>query len=133
MESFQTIPNSADLEASAPNQQTCTVSLREAMRSLGYVAVVAWLVLTAECATAVPFTPPAPRMALEAAGPCRIRVGDQLDVRFYQTPELNVEGVPVRRDGRIVYVPKSRIANFDLFIQQCFRDAMPVVPAFPVF
>jgi polysaccharide biosynthesis/export protein PslD len=33
--------------------------------------------------------------------PYRIRVGDELDVRFYKTPELNVEKVPVRNDGKI--------------------------------
>ena len=33
--------------------------------------------------------------------PYRIRVGDSLDVRFYKTPELNVEKVPVRIDGKI--------------------------------
>jgi polysaccharide export outer membrane protein len=33
--------------------------------------------------------------------PYRIRVGDTLDVRFYKTPELNVEKVPVRSDGKI--------------------------------
>jgi protein involved in polysaccharide export with SLBB domain len=34
------------------------------------------------------------------AGPYRIKVGDYLGVRFYKTPELNVE-VPVRSDGKI--------------------------------
>src|SRR5262245_57094228 len=33
--------------------------------------------------------------------PYRIRVGDKLSVRFYKTPELNVEDVPVRSDGKI--------------------------------
>jgi protein involved in polysaccharide export with SLBB domain len=33
--------------------------------------------------------------------PYRIRTGDMLDVRFYKTPELNVDRVPVRKDGRI--------------------------------
>jgi len=33
--------------------------------------------------------------------PYAIRVGDLLDVRFYKTPELNVEKVPVRTDGKI--------------------------------
>jgi polysaccharide export outer membrane protein len=33
--------------------------------------------------------------------PYRIRVGDQVDVRFYKTPELNLEKVPVRIDGKI--------------------------------
>jgi polysaccharide export outer membrane protein len=33
--------------------------------------------------------------------PYRIRVGDLLDVRFYKTPELNLDKVPVRNDGKI--------------------------------
>src|SRR5258708_2835138 len=33
--------------------------------------------------------------------PYQIRVGDNLDVRFYKTPELNIEKVPVRSDGKI--------------------------------
>jgi protein involved in polysaccharide export with SLBB domain len=33
--------------------------------------------------------------------PYLIRVGDQLDVRFYKTPELNLEKEPVRNDGKI--------------------------------
>lgn len=33
--------------------------------------------------------------------PYEIRAGDLLDVRFYKTPELNVDKVPVRKDGKI--------------------------------
>jgi protein involved in polysaccharide export with SLBB domain len=33
--------------------------------------------------------------------PYHIRVGDKLSVRFYKTPELNIEDVPVRADGKI--------------------------------
>lgn len=33
--------------------------------------------------------------------PYHIRVGDLLDVRFYKTPELNLDRVPVRNDGKI--------------------------------
>jgi protein involved in polysaccharide export with SLBB domain len=33
--------------------------------------------------------------------PYQIRVGDSLDVRFYKTPELNLDKVPVRSDGKI--------------------------------
>jgi polysaccharide export outer membrane protein len=33
--------------------------------------------------------------------PYHIRVGDKLSVRFYKTPELNIEDVPVRPDGKI--------------------------------
>jgi polysaccharide export outer membrane protein len=33
--------------------------------------------------------------------PYHIRVGDKLSVRFYKTPELNIEDEPVRADGKI--------------------------------
>lgn len=39
-------------------------------------------------------------MGAPANGPYRLKVGDYLEVRFYKTPELNVE-VPVRSDGKI--------------------------------
>ena len=39
-------------------------------------------------------------MEATSSGPYRIKVGDYLEVRFYKTPELNVE-VPVRSDGKI--------------------------------
>ena len=35
------------------------------------------------------------------SSPIASSVGDALDVRFYKTPELNVEKVPVRNDGKI--------------------------------
>lgn len=41
-----------------------------------------------------------PPMETPTSGPYRIKVGDYLEVRFYKTPELNVE-VPVRSDGKI--------------------------------
>ncbi len=33
--------------------------------------------------------------------PYHVRVGDKLSVRFYKTPELNIEDEPVRADGKI--------------------------------
>src|SRR5262245_30711062 len=71
---------------------------------LRHVAVVAGLLtVTAGCA----FKAPAGRASGDMSAvivdhqPYRIRVGDALDVRFYKTPELNVEKVPVRNDGKI--------------------------------
>ena len=71
------------------------------MRHLPSALLAALAVLVAACGIQAPSTPPAAGMAVPEAGPYRIRVGDQLDVRFYQTPELNVTAVPVRSDGRI--------------------------------
>src|SRR5579875_3462228 len=43
-------------------------------------------------------------LAQQAVAPYRIRVGDTLGIRFYKTPELNVD-VPVRSDGKISLSP----------------------------
>src|SRR4029453_13928496 len=65
--------------------------------------MVGCLVVAAGCA----FKAPPGRASGEMSAvvvdhqPYRIRVGDELDVRFYKTPELNVEKVPVRNDGKI--------------------------------
>ena len=71
------------------------------MRHLPSALLAALAVLLAACGIQPPSTPPAAGMATPEPGPYRIRVGDQLDVRFYQTPELNVTAIPVRSDGRI--------------------------------
>src|SRR5215813_11976897 len=68
----------------------------------GRFALMTFLLLSA-CATKIPQTP-APRGEGEMGTPYVIRVGDVLDVRFYKTPELNVE-VPVRSDGKISLDP----------------------------
>src|SRR4029450_10836821 len=70
---------------------------------LAYVAVVVGCLAVAGCA----FKAPPGRASAEMSAlvvdrqPYRIHVGDSLDVRFYQTPELHVEKVPVRNDGKI--------------------------------
>lgn len=77
-------------------------SERRLVRCALRIALPAALALGAgACATRVPPTPPDAGMATVPRGPYRIQVGDQLDVRFYQTPELNLEAVPVRSDGMI--------------------------------
>jgi protein involved in polysaccharide export with SLBB domain len=49
--------------------------------------------------------PTAAMAAKEPTPPYRIRIGDQLAIRFYKTPELDVEAVPVRNDGMISIAP----------------------------
>jgi polysaccharide export outer membrane protein len=68
--------------------------------------ILAALPVLAGCAgTAERYPPPSPPMAArEPIGPYRIRVSDVLGIRFYKTPELNVD-VPVRSDGMISIAP----------------------------
>ena len=56
------------------------------------------LFLLASCASSPRPSPPPP--AREPGAPYLIKAGDYLDIRFYKTPELNVE-VFVRPDGKI--------------------------------
>jgi protein involved in polysaccharide export with SLBB domain len=52
------------------------------------------------CAMRTPTEPP-PRLAADSPVTTYVlKVGDNLDIRFYKTPELNVE-VPVRSDGKV--------------------------------
>src|SRR5262245_36177409 len=85
-----------------------TVRSRQVVRhgghALRHVPVVAVLfALAGGCA----FKAPAGRASADMSAvladrqPYLIRVGDLLDVRFYKTPELNVEEVPVRSDGKV--------------------------------
>jgi polysaccharide export outer membrane protein len=75
-----------------------SLALRAVALLLGCVAV-----LNGGCA----FKAPPGRASAEMSAmvvdrqPYLIRVGDQLDVRFYKTPELNLEKEPVRNDGKI--------------------------------
>jgi protein involved in polysaccharide export with SLBB domain len=52
------------------------------------------------CAHRTPENRPPLARSVDLDAPYRIKVGDTLDVRFYKTPELNVE-VPVRSDGKV--------------------------------
>jgi protein involved in polysaccharide export with SLBB domain len=52
------------------------------------------------CAHRTPEARPPLANPVDRDAPYRIKIGDTLDVRFYKTPELNVE-VPVRSDGMI--------------------------------
>ena len=82
-----------------------TRTKRPSVGALGPLVVIASCVVSmgAGCA----FKAPPGRATAEMSAlvvdrqPYRIRVGDVLDVRFYKTPELNVEKVPVRNDGKI--------------------------------
>jgi protein involved in polysaccharide export with SLBB domain len=61
---------------------------------------VAMAAMLGGCAMRTPTEPP-PRLTADApAMPYVLKVGDNLDIRFYKTPELNVE-VPVRSDGKV--------------------------------
>src|SRR5262249_50540598 len=58
------------------------------------------LALVVGCAMKTPEAPgPRPAGDPFSPQPYRLKVGDQLDIRFYKTPELNVE-VPIRRDAK---------------------------------
>jgi protein involved in polysaccharide export with SLBB domain len=91
--SFATGPSAGDRSA-----HPSMPGLGSVMLVLGWVAV-----LSGGCA----FNAPPGRASADMSAMVvdsqsyRIRVGDALDVRFYKTPELNVEKVPVRNDGRI--------------------------------
>jgi polysaccharide export outer membrane protein len=68
------------------------------------VAVALFGVLVA-CSPRAKYPAPGQQMlAQQAVAPYRIRVGDTLGIRFYKTPELNVD-VPVRSDGKISLSP----------------------------
>jgi protein involved in polysaccharide export with SLBB domain len=78
--------------------------MRHGRHLLRHVAVTAGLLaVTVGCA----FKAPSGRASSDMSAvsldrqPYHIRVGDELDVRFYKTPELNVEKVPVRADGKV--------------------------------
>jgi polysaccharide export outer membrane protein len=81
---------------------------RERPRQGGRLPALAILVLAAATlGSGCAFKAPSGRAdaSMTALGvekkPYQIRVGDALDVRFYKTPELNLEKVPVRSDGKI--------------------------------
>jgi protein involved in polysaccharide export with SLBB domain len=57
----------------------------------------------AACASHVPSAPP-PGPSPRAGGGYALKPGDFIDIRFYKTPELNVE-VPVRGDGKVSLEP----------------------------
>jgi protein involved in polysaccharide export with SLBB domain len=54
----------------------------------------------AGCAHRTPEARPPLAKPVDPDAPYQIKIGDTLDIRFYKTPELNVE-VPVRSDGKI--------------------------------
>src|SRR5262249_31313768 len=79
-------------------------AVRHGGRLLRHATVAAaLLVVTVGCAFKAPSGRASSDMSAVSVDrrPYVIRVGDELDVRFYKTPELNVEKVPVRSDGKI--------------------------------
>lgn len=68
--------------------------------SLVLGAVLAATLALAGCAQKVPKNPPPQAPELAGGAPYVLKAGDVLDIRFYKTPELNVE-VPIRSDGKI--------------------------------
>ncbi|MFN8545820.1 MAG: polysaccharide biosynthesis/export family protein [Candidatus Binatia bacterium] len=70
------------------------------------LAVVGLMALAAATLAACggPKLPEGPRTVPDVPAPYLIKVGDSIGVRFYKTPELNVD-VPVRSDGRISVPP----------------------------
>lgn len=81
--------------------------MRSRRGALGPTAVAGALLLGAVAVSGCAFRSPPGRATPDMSAlrldqqPYRIRTGDLLDVRFYKTPELNVERVPVRNDGRV--------------------------------
>lgn len=75
-----------------PSRQRCS--------SRGCGVLLAGALALASCAERTPQVPPPLTPALAPGAPYRIKVGDALDIRFYKTPELNIE-VPVRSDGKV--------------------------------
>src|SRR4029077_10790158 len=63
------------------------------------LAILALGIALSGCVERTPTNPP-PARPDGASAPYRVKVGDSLDIRFYKTPELNVE-VPIRSDGKI--------------------------------
>jgi len=70
------------------------------LQALCAAAVVA-LMLVGCAASNLQQQPPTETAGEVGPAPYRIKIGDTLDVRFYNSPELNIEQVPVRNDGKI--------------------------------
>lgn len=69
-------------------------------RSWCQILILAAVVSVVGCAHRTPENRPPVAKPISPDAPYRIKIGDTLDIRFYKTPELNVE-VPVRSDGMI--------------------------------
>lgn len=75
------------------------------------------------CAMRTPTEPP-PRLPADApVTPYVLKVGDNLDIRFYKTPELNVE-VPVRSDGKVSLELLDDVDAAGLTPDELSRDLM---------
>ncbi|HLK10828.1 MAG TPA: polysaccharide biosynthesis/export family protein [Candidatus Binatia bacterium] len=74
-----------------------------------YPFLLAVILVLGACSPRAKYPPPGQQMlAQQAVTPYRIRVGDTLGIRFYKTPELNVD-VPVRSDGKISISPAGDV------------------------
>jgi protein involved in polysaccharide export with SLBB domain len=66
-------------------------------------------------------------------GPDGVPIGRSIDVRPIQTGVHPEEDIPLRPYD-VVFVPRSKIANVDVFVQMYIRDALPMsyfpIPAF---
>lgn len=69
-------------------------------RSWRWIGVAVVVAIVGGCAHRTPDARPPVARPIAVDAPYLVRVGDMLDIRFYKTPELNVE-VPVRSDGMI--------------------------------
>lgn len=73
---------------------------RDRNRRLTAISLIATLLGIGCASPDFPRPPIADPAQIDGQVPYRIRVGDSLEVRFYKTPELNLE-VPVRNDGKV--------------------------------
>jgi len=85
--------------ASGPGKTSTVARGRLGWSSLAIGSVV----VLAACAAQTP-VPAAPPMTSIAATPYQINPADSLEIRFYKSPELNIQ-VPVRSDGKISVEP----------------------------
>ncbi len=70
------------------------------LRPLLLGAALAALLVLVGCVARTPANPPPQVPEHAPSAPYLLKSGDTLDIRFYKTPEMNVE-VPIRSDGKI--------------------------------
>ena len=101
----------------------------------GAIPLVGGLTLYQAIQTAGGFLDTAQRsqVILIRKGPDGTPYGRAVDVRLVQAGESPQSDIPLRPLD-MVFVPRSKIANVDLFVKQYIRDALPIqalpIPAF---